>query len=142
MANILNLTDIACTKEGDFNLVGEESTDIGFKLGTAAVEQAIYLRLKTEVLGCKLWKDMGQELRSMFGKRITKTNCETIKELLKKALTFGGVFDIIKVEVIPIEGAAVYAHCQFLFENGMTYRFNFEYNFEDSLLNEFEFNIL
>ena len=120
------------SKNTDFNLVG----------GIEGIKQAIYVRLKTELLGCKLWPNMGHDLRQMFGKRITKKNCEKVKQLLVKALTFGDVFDIIGVEVIPIEGSTMYVHCILKFINGITYSFNFEYNFEDSLLSDLEFNII
>ena len=142
MASLYKLTDIAITTDGDLDLNASVPKDIKTKAGTEAIEQAIYVRLKTELLGCKLWTDMGQDLKSMLGKRIIKKNCEKVKQILSKALTFGNVFDIINIEVIPIEGDCIYVHCQILLNNNIGYNFNFEYNFEDSLLSEFKFDIL
>ena len=141
MAKILSLTDLGITENGDLSL-GNLDGDIEPKYGMDAIKQAIFIRLKTELNGCKLWTDMGQNLKTMYGKRVTRKNCEKIKQLLNNALTFGGVFDIIKTEVIPVEGSLIYCYCQIGFDDGTTYNFNFEYNFEDSLLKELQFNIL
>ena len=142
MSKILNFTDIAFTEDGDFKLTSGMQTDISPTIGIEAIKQAIYIRLKTEVFGCKLWKEMGHDLKSMLGKRITRKNCEIIKQLLSKALTFGGVFDIIKIEVIPVEGSCIYAHCQVMLDDGIVYNFNFEYNFDNSLLSEIKFELI
>ena len=136
---INKITDIGFTQDGDFEIANNE--DLVQKQGVEAIKQAIYLRLKTELLGCALYPEMGHDLKSMYGKRINKKNINKVKTLFTKALTFGGLFDIIKAEAIPIQDSVLLLTATVKM-NAITYFFTCDFDFQDSLLSEVKFEMI
>lgn len=140
--HISNFIDIGFSKTGDIEYIESiEGNNMGYVQGVEAVKQALYMRLKTELTGCALWKDMGQDLKSMYGKRMTKKNTEKVKNLLIKALTFGDLFDIINVDVIPLQDSILMLAVKI--QIGLVkYSFVCDFDFQDSLLSELRFEII
>jgi hypothetical protein len=136
---INKVTDIGFTKGGDFEL--SSNHDLVAKQGVNGIKQAIYMRLKTELLGCKLYPDMGHNFKSMYGKRTTRKNIAKVKNIFTQALTFGGLFDIIKVEVVPIQESALLLTATVKMDM-LIYSFTCDFDFQDSLLSEIQFEMI
>jgi hypothetical protein len=142
--NINKIVDIGFSEEGDLEIVDiTDGADIDMikKQGIEGIKQAIRIRLKTELTGCALWPEMGQDLKSSYGRRMTKKNVAKVKNLLIKALTFGNLFDIIKVEVAPIQDSILVLAATI--QMGVAcYSFTCDFDFRDSLLSEVQFDII
>ena len=140
--HINDFVDIGFSKDGDIEYFESiNGKDMSHVKGVEAIRQAIYMRLKTELMGCSLWPEMGQDLKSMYGKRMIKKNTDKVKNLLIKALTFGGLFDIIKVEVAPIQDSILLLAIT-LKIGKVSYSFTCDFNFQDSLLSDLHFDII
>lgn len=135
---IQNLKDILLDDDGDIVISStevDENTinDFALAVNTDAIKQHIDFRLNTFLGTCALWNQLGNDIELMKHKRNTKENALIIKEKLQKCLTFGDVFDIINIEIIPVSQDLIIYYIQMQFEDGITFTMQLNFDFDNGV---------
>lgn len=129
-----DLTDIRFTDDGDL-YIGLDN-DLNIVNGQNSMEQAVIMRLKTEIEDCALWPNFGHNIREMKGKRFIKSNIDKLKQIIYNALSQGDLFNQITIEILPTVNTEVLIYCGLLTQDYVKYKLSFQYNFDSSYMNE------
>lgn len=136
----LDLTDIRITTDGDL-YIGIDN-DLNIVTGEQSMEQAVIMRLKTEIEDCGLWPEFGQRFRDLKGKRFLKKNTDLLKQYITEALRQGDLFDQITVEILPTYDSTVTVYCGLRTADYVRYKLTFQYDFDSSYMDGVNFEKL